>query len=133
MLGHLLLLETIVLQIDDRTYAIAAPTHPLFLWHYARYAQIVDAQRDRLDERDRELVAQAAEQLPFFLTSIFIPSSAIGTDTILYFLSRLGPLPYFGRESRGRRVRRWARERPSAGARHNSHWSPTRSAATASA
>jgi hypothetical protein len=102
VLGNLLLLETVVLRIDDnRTYAIAAPTHPLFLWHYARYAQIVDAQRDRLDERDRELISDAAEHLPFFLTSILIPSSAIGTDTILYFLSRLGPLPYFGDRAEG--------------------------------
>ena len=101
VLGNLLLLETIVLQIDSRMYAIAAPTHPLFLWHYARFAEIVDAQRDRLDERDRELITEAAERLPFFLTSILIPSSAIGTDTILYFLSRLGPLPYFGREAEG--------------------------------
>ena len=30
ILGHLLLLETIVIRIDDRTYAIAAPTHPLY-------------------------------------------------------------------------------------------------------
>jgi len=101
VLGHLLLLETIVVKIDGRIYAIAAPTHPLFLWHYARYAQIVDAQRGRLDERDRELIAEAAEHLPFFLTSILIPSSAIGTDTILYFLSRLGSLPYFGGEAEG--------------------------------
>lgn len=101
VLGHLLLLETVVLQINDRTYAIAAPTHPLFLWHYARYAQIVDAQRDRLDERDRELIAQAAERLPFFLTSILIPSTAVSAETILMFLSRLGPLPYFGREAEG--------------------------------
>lgn len=100
-LGNLLLLETIVLRIDSRVYAIAAPTHPLFLWHYARYAEIVHSQRDRLDDRDRELIAQAAERLPFFLTSILIPSSAIGTDTILYFLSRLGPLPYFGHDAEG--------------------------------
>lgn len=101
VLGHLLLLETVVLQIEDRTYAILAPTHPLFLWHYARYAEIVDAQRERLDEPDRELVAQAAERLPFFLTSIFIPSTAVSHETILMYLSRLGPLPYFGREAEG--------------------------------
>ena len=101
LLGHLLLLETIVIRIDDRTYAIAAPTHPLFLWHYARYAQIVDAQRDRLDDRDRSLVAQAAERLPFFLTSIFIPSTAVSSEANLIYLSRLGPLPYFGRETEG--------------------------------
>jgi len=101
LLGHLLLLEIIVLRIGDRTYAIAAPTHPLFLWHYARYAEIVDAQRNRLDDRDRALVAQAAERLPFFLTSIFIPSTAVSTETNLIYLSRLGPLPYFGRDTEG--------------------------------
>jgi hypothetical protein len=101
ILGHLLLLETVVVRVDDRTYAIAAPTHPLFLWHYARYAQIVDGQRDRLDERDRVLVAQAAERLPFFLTSIFIPSTAFSAESILMYLSRLGPLPYFGRKTEG--------------------------------
>ncbi|HET9732301.1 MAG TPA: DUF87 domain-containing protein [Acidimicrobiales bacterium] len=101
ILGHLLLLETVVLRLGERTYAIAAPTHPLYLWHYARYAEIVDAQRTRLDERDRELVAQSAEKLPFFLTSLFVPSTATSTETVLMFLSRLGPLPYFGRESEG--------------------------------
>lgn len=101
ILGHLLLLETVVVRIGDRTYAIAAPTHPLFLWHYARYAQIVDAQRDRLDERDRALIARAAERLPFFLTSILIPSTAMSNETILMYISRLGPLPYFGRDSQG--------------------------------
>jgi hypothetical protein len=101
VLGHLLLLETVVLRIGNRTYAILAPTHPLFLWHYARYAEIVDAQRERLDERDRELVRRAAERLPFFLTSIFVPSAAVSTQTILMYLGRLGPLPYFGNETEG--------------------------------
>lgn len=101
ILGHLLLLEIVVVRIDDKIYAIAAPTHPLFLWHYARYAEIVDAQRERLEDRDKELIAQSAERLPFFLTSILIPSVAVSTETILLYLSRLGPLPYFGRESEG--------------------------------
>ncbi len=101
VLGHLLLLETVVLEVNNRTYALAAPTHPLFLWHYAQYAKIVNAQREGLDERDRELIAQAAERLPFFLTSIFIPSTAASTERILMLLGRLGPLPYFGREAEG--------------------------------
>jgi hypothetical protein len=101
VLGHLLLLEMVVVQTERGTYAIAAPTHPLYLWHYARYAEIVAAQRDRLSERDRVLVAQAAERLPFFLTSIFVPSTAASTETSLIYLGRLGPLPYFGRETEG--------------------------------
>src|SRR5262249_1819544 len=80
ILGHLLLLETIVVRIGELVYAIAAPIHPLYVWHYARYCQIVDAQREQLDERDRELVADAAEKLPLFLTSLFIPATAFGQD-----------------------------------------------------
>jgi hypothetical protein len=101
ILGHLLLLETVVVRIDDHTYAILAPTHPLYLWHYAQYAEIVHGQRERLEERDRALVASAAERLPFFLTSILIPSTAASTETILMYLGRLGPLPYFGHEPEG--------------------------------
>lgn len=101
ILGHLLLLETIVVRIDDQTYAILAPTHPLYLWHYARYAEIVHGQRERLEDRDRALVASAAERLPFFLTSILIPSTAVSTETILMYLGKLGPLPYFGHEPEG--------------------------------
>lgn len=96
VLGHLLLLETAIVRTNGRTYAIAAPTHTLFLWHYARYCQIVDAQRDRLEERDRGLVAQAAANLPNFLTSLFIPPTAFGTPMVLPYVGRLGPLPYFG-------------------------------------
>ena len=101
MLGHLLLLEIVVIDIGEQTYAIAAPTHPLYLWHYARYAEIVDAQRDRLNERDRVLVTQAAEQLPFFLTSIFVPTTATSAAISLAYLGRLGPLAYFGPEMEG--------------------------------
>lgn len=101
MLGDLLLLETIVLSVEGRAYALLAPTHPLYLWHYARYAEIVDEQRERLDERDKDLIADSAERLPFFLTSMLIPSVALGSDTSLVYLGRLGPLPYFGRESEG--------------------------------
>jgi Helicase HerA, central domain len=101
VLGHLLLLETIALRVGGRTYAILAPTHPLFLWHYARYAEIVDAQRLRLDERDCDLIRRAAERLPFFMTSIFMPSAALSTQALLMYLGRLGPLPYFGEKSEG--------------------------------
>lgn len=96
VLGHLLLLETVVVKADGSRYALAAPTHPLFLWHYARYCQIVKEQRNRLEPKDRELVAQAANNLPNFLSSLFIPPTAYGTGTVLSFMGRLGPLPYFG-------------------------------------
>ena len=96
MLANLLLLETIVLRAGGQSYAIAAPTHPLFLWHYGRYCQIIAEQRDRLDERDRILVSKAARNLPNFLTSLFVPATAFGDAMLLPYVGRLGPLPYFG-------------------------------------
>lgn len=96
VLGLLLLLETIVVRAGEQTYAIAAPTHPLYLWHYATYSEIVEKQRARLDERDRQLVIDAAGDLPNFLTSLFVPPTAFGAGLALPYLGRIGPLPYFG-------------------------------------
>lgn len=95
-LGHLLLLDMVVIRAEGQTYAVPAPTHPLFLWHYAKYAQIVEDQRELLDENDKDLVIQAARDLPNFMTSVFIPQKAFGTPVTLPALGRLGPLPYFG-------------------------------------
>jgi hypothetical protein len=62
-----------VLGEDEHVSALLAPTHPLYLWHYAEYARIVEEQRDLLSERDRRLVADAARELPNFLTSLCVP------------------------------------------------------------
>jgi len=97
ILSHLLLLETVVIKANDRVYAVLAPTHLLYLWHYAMFCEIVDSQRDRLDDKDKALVASAADELPNFLTSVFIPPIVFGRGgASLPFIGRLGPLPYFG-------------------------------------
>lgn len=96
VLSDVLLLEIIIVRSGERTYAIAAPTHPLYLWHFAKYCEVVSEQRDRLDERDKSLVAEAAGELPNFLTSVFVPPIVFGTGSSLPFVGRLGPLPYFG-------------------------------------
>lgn len=95
-LGYLLLLEVIIIRAKGQTYAIPAPNHPLSLWHYARYCQVVEEQRERLEDKDKELVKQAAQNLPNFMTSVFVPPIAFGAGVTLSYLGRLGPLPYFG-------------------------------------
>lgn len=96
LLSHLLMLETIVFRTSGRTYVLAASTHPLFLWHYAKYCETVETQRSRIEERDHVLIADAAENLPNFLSSLFLPATAVGTAAVLPHLGKLGPLPYFG-------------------------------------
>lgn len=98
LLEHLLLLETAVFRTSNRTYVLAAPTHPLFLWHYAKYCETVESQKGKIEPRDHNLIADAAENLPNFLSSFFLPATAVGSAAVLPFLGRLGPLPYFGDE-----------------------------------
>lgn len=98
VLGRLLLLEIVVIRAKEQTYAIPSPIHPLFLWHYVRYSEIVDEQRDSLEERDKALVVRAAKELPNFMTSMFVPPAAFGEGVVLPFLGRLGPMPYFGKQ-----------------------------------
>jgi hypothetical protein len=97
LLARFLSLELIVFGAGaEGVSALLAPTHPLFLWHYAEYCRIVDEQRSALSERDRRLVAEAARELPNFLTSICIPPIAADQTVTLPNVSRIGPLPYFG-------------------------------------
>ena len=99
ILSHLLLLETIIFKLESCTCAILAPTHPLYLWHYAKYCEIVRNQKDQLDQLDRELVAEAARTLPNFLSSIFLPSTVLGSALTLQFAGRVGPLLFFSDRS----------------------------------
>ncbi len=98
VLAHLLLTDTAVVETARKTYSILAPTHPLYLWHYVRYSQIVSEQQNRLDDKDSELVVEAAGHLPNFLTSVYVPPVAADTGKSLTYLGKLGSLPYFGEQ-----------------------------------
>ena len=95
LVGRLLLTDIIVIRGSERLFAILSPVHPLFLWHYVKYAEIVEAQHSRLDDRDRELVQDAAHRLPNFLTSLYVPAVALGQGKSLMFAGRLGEVPYY--------------------------------------
>jgi len=95
LFGLLLLMDIIVIKGGERIFALLSPVHPLFVWHYATYAELVEAQRDRLDERDKKLVADAARRLPNFLTSLYVPATAVGHGNSLNYAGRLSQLPYY--------------------------------------
>ena len=95
LVGRLLLMDVIVIEGAERLYAILSPVHPLYLWHYVTYADVVEAQRYRLDDRDKKLVEDAAHRLPNFLTSLYIPAVALGQAKSLTCAGRLGEVPYY--------------------------------------
>lgn len=96
LLAKFLSLELVVFGSGERSFALLAPTHPLFLWHYAEYCRIVEEQRASLSERDRRLVADAARDLPNFLSSLCVPPIGSEQTQTLAQVSRIGPLPYYG-------------------------------------
>lgn len=98
LLAQILLLDVILIQAGDKIFGLLSPVHPLHLWHYAKYAEVVDAQREQLPERDRALVAQAARDLPNFLTSLYIPATAMGKGLSLTSSGRLGAIPYYAKD-----------------------------------
>lgn len=95
LLGRLLLMDIVVIKGRERLFALVSPVHPLFLWHFATYAHVVEAQRDRLDDRDKKLVVDAACRLPNFLTSLYVPAAVLGQGKSLTSAGRLGHLPYY--------------------------------------
>jgi hypothetical protein len=97
LLAKFLTLDLIVLGGDTATtFALVTPLHPLYLWHYAEYCRVVADQRERLSERDRKLVMDAAKALPNFLTGVCLPPVASDNTLTLPQVGTLGPLPYFG-------------------------------------
>ena len=95
LIGRLLLTDTVVIKGEQRLFALLSPLHPLFLWHYTSFADLVAAQRDRLDDRDKKLVTDSARRLPNFLTSLYVPPAAFGQGQSLAWAGRLSQLPYY--------------------------------------
>jgi hypothetical protein len=101
LVSQILLVDTVIFRRPSgELTALIAPTHPLYLWHYTEYARVVEEQRDQLSERDRALVVAAAKRLPYFLTTLCIPSLAVGATRSLTQVGRLGPLPVYGQTVR---------------------------------
>lgn len=101
LVGLLLLTDIVVIKGGERVFALLSPVHPLFLWHYATYADLVEEQRDHLDDRDKKLVAHAARRLPNFLTSLYVPATALGQGKSLTYAGRLNQLPFYSDSVQG--------------------------------
>jgi Helicase HerA, central domain len=96
LVGEILKLDVVLLEAEGRTMALLTPVHPLYIWHFAEFCRIVDEQREQLSERDHKLIKDiAAEDLPNFLSSLSLPPITGPSASVLPFVGRIGPVPYF--------------------------------------
>jgi Helicase HerA, central domain len=100
LIGEILKLDVVLFEAEERAIALLTPVHPLYVWHFAEFCRIVEEQRERLGERDQNLVKDvAAEDLPNFLSSVSLPPITTASATVLPFVGRIGPIPYFASAS----------------------------------
>lgn len=100
LIGEILKLDVILFEAGERAVALLTPVHPLYVWHFAEFCRIVDEQRERLGERDQNLIKNvAAEDLPNFLSSVSLPPITSPSAAVLPFVGRIGPIPYFASAS----------------------------------
>lgn len=100
LIGEILKLDVILFEAEERAVALLTPVHPLYVWHFAEFCRIVEEQRERLGARDQNLVKDvAAEDLPNFLSSVSLPPITTPSATVLPFVGRIGPIPYFASAS----------------------------------
>jgi hypothetical protein len=100
LVGEILKLDVILFEADERAVALLTPVHPLYVWHFAEFCRIVEEQRERLGERDQNLIKDvAADDLPNFLSSVSLPPITGPSAAVLPFVGRIGPIPYFASAS----------------------------------
>lgn len=97
---QLLLLDTIVMAVKGGTYALLSPLNPMHLWKYVRLASQVLADRQGLTENEKHILSESCEQLPNFLSALFIPEGLLGSGSALVMPEshQVGTLPCFQQE-----------------------------------
>jgi Helicase HerA, central domain len=96
LVGEILKLDVVLLEAESGTMALLTPVHPLYIWHFAEFCRVIDEQRDQLSARDHQLIKDvAAEDLPNFLSSLSLPPISGPSASVLPFVGRIGPIPYF--------------------------------------
>jgi hypothetical protein len=97
---QLLLLDTIVIAVKGGTYALLSPLNPMHLWKYVRLAAQVLADRQGLTDNEKYILSESCEQLPNFLSALFIPEGLLGAGGALVMPEshQVGTLPCFQQE-----------------------------------
>lgn len=101
----LMLLDTVFIDDGRAIVAILTPLHPMFLWHYAEFTRVIEAQKELLDSRDRELVRNEFSNggIPLFFASLGVPRLiSENAPTSLPFSGRYGGLPHFSEKADAR-------------------------------
>jgi hypothetical protein len=101
----LMLVDTVFLDNGQSIVALLTPLHPLLLWHYAEYSQVIEDQKSLLEPRDRELVRRefSAGGVPFFFASLGVPRLVSEhAPPSLPFSGRFGGLPHFSEQAEAR-------------------------------
>jgi len=95
--SQIMALDTIVLRTrGGGLKAVLSPLHPLHLWKFIELSRQVKAQAGSLSAAERDLLRTRADELPNFVTTLYLSSYITGTGpAVLPEAGCRGGLPYF--------------------------------------
>jgi DNA segregation ATPase FtsK/SpoIIIE-like protein len=94
--SRFLSLDTIILQCGGVTRVVLSPLHPLHLWKFIELSHQLRIQAGNITQQERDLLRSRVEELPNFLTTLFVP--ALVTGGVHQILPEAGVrqgIPYF--------------------------------------
>ena len=83
-LGALLItMDTVFIEIKTGLKAVLSPLHPLHLWKFVKLAEDLRRDKSTLNDNSRSILAERAENLPHFVTAVFVPEGLLSDQALV--------------------------------------------------
>jgi hypothetical protein len=81
--SQILTMDVVLVQTRTGVKGLLSPLHPLHLWKFVKLAEDIDRDKSSLDDGYREALSERAENLPHFVTAIFVPEGLISEHAMV--------------------------------------------------
>lgn len=93
-------LDTVYVKSPNSMHAVLSPLHPLYLWKYVELGQRIKYDMEILEDKDKEFLVRAADDIPNPLSTIFVSSFiSDNKDEVIAEVSKIGNLPVYSSEN----------------------------------
>jgi hypothetical protein len=76
-------MDTIFVETQSGLKAVLSPLHPLHLRKFVKLAEDIRRDKSSLEDSYKEILSERAENLPHFVTAVFVPEGLIGDQAII--------------------------------------------------
>jgi hypothetical protein len=81
--AQLLTMDIVMVLTRTGLKAVLSPLHPLHLWKFVKLAAEIDRDKKTLDSTYKDVLSERAENLPHFVTAVFIPEGLVSEQALV--------------------------------------------------